>query len=328
VSGIITLSSAQSMEEVAADPPAQDETKEGAETKEDSGAADAPGPAADAPAPKKKYKKTNLAFTVDTFMRYSKAAMDALVEDEARMANADRVAAETAAKRNELESYLYSMRDKIIGELKEFCTEAEAQAFGKALEDAEEWLYSDEGFDSTKSVYTAKLEEVQKFGTPIERRQVESRARQAGVDSLKSSLEIYQKFVQSSDDKYAHVTDDERSTVRSAVSSAESWLYEMIEKQASLPTSVDPVLTTAVLQERQKDLASTCNPIMHKPAPLPPKVDEAKSDEAKANDDEAKGGAGEGDKGKDEDDGKPMETDEGNGGKEEVPPPPEPMETE
>ena len=87
--------------------------------------------------------------------------------------------------------------------------------------------------------------------------------------------------MQSSDEKYAHISDDERSTVRSAVSDAESWLYEMIEKQSDLASSVDPVLTTTVLQEKQKSLAATANPIMHKPAPLPPKKDEAKSEEAK-----------------------------------------------
>ena len=101
-------------------------------------------------APKKKYKKINVPFVVDTFMRFSKAQMDSTVEFEVSMANADRVAQETSDKRNELESYLYSMRDKIIGELKEFCGEAEATKFKKELESAEGWLYSDEGFDTTK----------------------------------------------------------------------------------------------------------------------------------------------------------------------------------
>lgn len=313
LSGIITLSSAQSMEELPPDPEPEvkegEEGKEGTEQKDDE----------PAPAPKKKYKKSNLAFTTETYMRYNKDAMDKAVEDEARMANADRIVAETAAKRNDLESYLYSMRDKIIGELKDFCTEDESSTFSKALEDAEEWLYSDEGFDSTKSVYTTKLDDVKKFGTPIERRQVETNARQTTISSLKGSLETYKKFVQSSDDKYAHITDDERDVCRKATNDAESWLYEMIEKQSELAQSADPVLTLNMISMKQKEVADAVNPIMHKPKPLPPK-EEPKEEEAK---EESK------DETKTEDKPKegetPMQTDE-------VPPPPEadtaPMQTE
>lgn len=251
-------------------------------------------------------------------MRYNKEAMDKAVEDEARMANADRVAAETAAKRNELESYLYSMRDKIIGELKDFCTEEESSTFSKALEDAEEWLYSDEGFDSTKSVYMTKLDDVKKFGTPIERRQVEANSRQTTISSLKGSLETYKKFVQSSDDKYAHITDDERDVCRTACNSAESWLYEMIEKQSELPQSVDPILSVAQISAKQKEVADAVNPIMHKPKPLPPKEDPKKDVGAEEKTEEKE-------EEKPKEEAGPMQTDE-------APPPPEadtePMQTE
>ena len=47
------------------------------------------------------------------------------------MSNADRVVKETADARNELESYIYDMRDKIISEsqLASYCTEAEKTTF-------------------------------------------------------------------------------------------------------------------------------------------------------------------------------------------------------
>ncbi|GMH52695.1 hypothetical protein TrRE_jg8912, partial [Triparma retinervis] len=121
VSGIITLSSAQAMEEI---PQEEEEVKE-AEKKEGEEGKEGEAPKEGEEvkeAPKKKYKKTLLNFSTDTFMRLSKSDMDSTVELEARMANADRVAAETAAMRNELESYLYSMRDKMIGELKDYAT--------------------------------------------------------------------------------------------------------------------------------------------------------------------------------------------------------------
>lgn len=39
-------------------------------------------------------------------------------------------------------------------------------------------LYSDEGFDSTKSVYTAKLKELTDLGEPVENRMWETNHRQ------------------------------------------------------------------------------------------------------------------------------------------------------
>ena len=237
-------------------------------------------------------------------MRLSKSDMDSTVELEARMANADRVAAETAAMRNELESYLYSMRDKMIGELKDYATEAEASTFSKALEATEDWLYSDEGFDTTKSVYADKLKEVKTIGAPIEMREVETSTRQKSINSFKGSIELYKGFVQSSDEKYAHIGDDEKDTCRKAISEAETWLYDMIEKQANVAQNADPVLKVAMLGEKQKELTGKVTPVMHKPKPAPPKKEEVK-EEAKEGAEEGKKEEGEG---KEEGDAAPMET--------------------
>ena len=66
---------------------------------------------------KKKYKKTELEVISDIFI-LSKEDLKHALELEASMAHEDRVITETADKRNELESYLYSMRDKLDGALK------------------------------------------------------------------------------------------------------------------------------------------------------------------------------------------------------------------
>ncbi len=310
VSGIITLSSAQAMEEVIEEPEAKkegEEAKEGAaadEAKEEDGK------------PKKKYKKNNLSFTVSAAMRLPKTEMDKCIEDEARMANADRIAAETAAKRNELESYLYAYRDKIIGELKDFCTEEEASKFSKSLEETEDWLYSDEGFETTKSVYAEKLTGVKALGDPIEHRVVESNTRQSAITSLKGTLETYKAFVNSSDEKYAHISDDEKNVCREACSTAESWLYELIEKQADIPQNVDPVLTVQMIKEKQSEVTGKVTPIMYKPKPIPPKVEEKEGENDEGKKEEGK------------DDPAPMDTDEKPKTEEGAADTPEPMETE
>lgn len=46
---------------------------------------------------------------------------------------------ETADKRNELESYVYAMRDKLVGALRPYVEGEEADNFGKKLTAAEDW---------------------------------------------------------------------------------------------------------------------------------------------------------------------------------------------
>lgn len=46
---------------------------------------------------------------------------------------------ETADKRNELESYVYSTRDKLVGSLRPYIEGDEAEEFGKRLTAAEDW---------------------------------------------------------------------------------------------------------------------------------------------------------------------------------------------
>lgn len=97
------------------------------------------------------YRKVELEVVSDVFT-LSKEFMKNALELEANMANEDRVITETADKRNELESYLYSIRDKLDGVLKSFVTAEEADKIRKAVTTAEDWLYND-GFDSTKQEY-------------------------------------------------------------------------------------------------------------------------------------------------------------------------------
>ncbi|CAN0348214.1 unnamed protein product, partial [Discosporangium mesarthrocarpum] len=69
-------------------------------------------------------------------------------------------------------------------------------------------LYSDEGFDSTKSIYSSKLEELTSIGSPVEARLYEATHREDTVKELRGAVELYTKFVNSTDDAYAHLEDE------------------------------------------------------------------------------------------------------------------------
>jgi len=288
IHGSLTLSSAQMVEEIIEEEPAAPPAEEGVEAKAAEGGAD--GEAAKvatepteqpAAAKKPKLKKTNLEFSIVRPLDWTEAEIQKENEAEVAMANADRVVRETSDARNELESYIYDMRDKIISEsqLATFCTDAEKTAFSTKLESFENWLYED-GFDANKSAFVKKLEELKQLGNPIENRQYEARTRPNANTMLQKTIEKYTSWLNSSqgDEKYAHITDEERANCSDKLDKASAWMYDMLDKQGGLAANVDPVVTCEQIYAKNKELNDVVSPIMHKPKPKP-KVEEKKKEE-------------------------------------------------
>jgi heat shock protein 4 len=57
------------------------------------------------------------------------------------------------------------------------------------LSATEEWLYTEEGEDATKSVYVGKLEELEKFGKPITHRFREADERPSTVETFRRKVQ-------------------------------------------------------------------------------------------------------------------------------------------
>jgi heat shock protein 4 len=294
IHGIIQMSSVQMVEEVMEEETAEEKPKEGEEGKE--------------PEKKKKVKKTNLEFSTARRMDWTEEEINKAYEAEVSMANTDRIVREKADMRNHLESYIYDMRDKVSSDsqLGQYGTEEEKAAFNSANEAMENWLYED-GFDATKTVYAEKLAELQKLGGPLERRQQEAAARPGAVQTLRSTLELYQNWVntESSDEMYAHITEEELEKVRKCTDEVSAWMYDMLDKQGGLGLDQDPVLTVRDLTAKTQEVNSACGPIMSKPAPKK-KKEETKKEEKPAennNGEPMEGVEKEGDQGE----GEPME---------------------
>mmetsp|Transcript_12633 Transcript_12633/g.41409 ORF Transcript_12633/g.41409 Transcript_12633/m.41409 type:complete len:881 (-) Transcript_12633:120-2762(-) len=307
VHGTVAISSAQLVVEVPDDEPAKkddekkDDAKADGEAKSEEKKDDAPAeskdgeakaespakadaaPAGDAKADaaptkkKRKYKKTPLEVAA-TLPKMSKAQLDAALELEAQMANQDRVIQETNDMRNELEAYIYKMRDDVIGDLRPFAADDAKAAFEAAIGGAEEWLYEGDGYDATKSQYAARLKDLHALGSPIQARFKAHEDRPAAVSALQTKIEDLKTFANSSDECFAHVDDSERATVRDAATKAGDWLMDMLDKQGKLEQHDDPALLPADVSAKLGDLERNTKAILAKPKPIP-KKEEAKAEE-------------------------------------------------
>ncbi|KAL9238640.1 hypothetical protein vseg_013036 [Gypsophila vaccaria] len=223
-----------------------------------------------ADASKKKVKKITVPVSEVVHGGLSRSEVQKAVEKEFEMALQDRVMEETKDRKNAVEAYVYDMRNKLNDKYFEFVTPSEKDEFIATLQEVEDWLYED-GEDETKSVYTAKLDELKKRGDPIEERYKEHNERGGVVQQLAHCVNSFREAAVSSDPKFDHIELPEKQKVLNTCVEAEAWLREKQQQQDSLPKYANPVLRTADIVKKADEVTRLCRPIMTKPKPAPPK---------------------------------------------------------
>ena len=120
---------------------------------------------------KKQVRKGELPIVAAT-QSLDASTKDALLEKEASMAAEDKLVADTEEKKNELETYIYDVRNKLDDQYAEFASDDEKDKLRSKLTATEDWLY-DEGDDATKAIYIQKMDEIRAMAGPIVQRHFE-----------------------------------------------------------------------------------------------------------------------------------------------------------
>jgi heat shock protein 4 len=246
---------------------------------------DPPGPVPEpikVKVPKTVVKRIDLAVEKHTFS-IPRAALNALVEREANMAQQDRIIRETADRRNAVESYVYDMRDRAEGDLKEYFDDESRAKFLALCSATEEWLYND-GSKADRASYVSRLAELEAFGKPAVRRFDEEQGRKAALKELTAAIAEYRNLSASTDEKYEHIDAEARKKVTDECNAAEQWLSTAVGKFEVLMTNKarDPAFTCAEVIARAAQVKTVGAQVMNKPKPKEaPKPAEPKKDEAK-----------------------------------------------
>eukprot|EP01018_Ginkgo_biloba_P024220 Gb_38311 [translate_table: standard] len=219
---------------------------------------------------KKKVKKIDVPISEIVFGGLSRQDLQKAAEKEFEMALQDRIMEETKEKKNAVEAYVYDMRNKLNEKYQQFVTETERDELSAKLLNVEDWLY-DEGEDETKGVYIAKLEELKKFGDPIEERYKEDAERVPAISSLVYCINSYREAALSKDSKFDHIEPADKQKVVNECNDADAWLRDKKQQQDTLPKHVSPVLLSSDVKRKTETLDRFCRPIMTKPRPAPAK---------------------------------------------------------
>ncbi|KAL2200392.1 Hsp70 protein-domain-containing protein [Corynascus similis CBS 632.67] len=120
---------------------------------------------------KKQVRKGELPI-VSATQSLEQSVKNAVIEREAAMAMEDKLVADTEEKKNELETYIYDLRNKLDDQYADLASEEEKEKIREKLTASEDWLY-DEGDDTTKAVYIAKMDEIRALAGPVVQRHFE-----------------------------------------------------------------------------------------------------------------------------------------------------------
>ena len=182
--------------------------------------------------------------------------------------------------KNELESYIYNMRDKVTDVYKAYVLDNVRDAFLEKLEKTESWLYDDEGYYAKREAFESRLTELQTIGNPIVLRYKDSQERPEAVSQLTQRLETIERILSTPNEKYDHITEEEKKPVRDLIAESQSWLQKMLVEQSNLALTQDPVLRCADILDRMKNVDALYKKVISKPKPAP-KKEEKKPEEKK-----------------------------------------------
>ncbi|KAG6827596.1 hypothetical protein H0H92_011193 [Tricholoma furcatifolium] len=241
------------------------------EEKEEPAAMDVDAPEGAAPAPPKKkriVKKHEIPFVAGA-ASLDKSIVESLKEKENAMHAADKLVMDTEDRKNALEEYVYDTRGKLDDRYAAYVQASEKEKLLAALQEAEDWLYTEEGEDATKSAYVSRLDALKVLGDPITFRYKEVDERNKATTQLRETLNNYMSQATSSDEKYSHIEEKDKQSVVEKVATVQKWLEDQIVRQSERAKNVDPVLTSAEIGKKRDEVIYFATPILTKPKPKP-----------------------------------------------------------
>uniref|UniRef100_A0A8D0ANR6 Heat shock protein 4a n=1 Tax=Sander lucioperca TaxID=283035 RepID=A0A8D0ANR6_SANLU len=206
--------------------------------------------------PKVKTKTVELPIENNLHWQLSNDTLNMFVENEGKMIMQDKLEKERNDAKNNVEEYVYEMRDKLHGILEKFVNEADRDTFSLKLEDTENWLYED-GEDQQKQVYIDKLAELKSMGQPICERYMEAEERPKAFEELGRQIQMYMKIIEAykaKDELYDHLDELEVTRVDKQVKDAMVWMNSKMNQQNNQDLTLEPVVKVIEIQAKIKVL--------------------------------------------------------------------------
>lgn len=230
---------------------------------------------------KKRTKRTDINIMSSDICGLSEKTLQKQQDEETAMQADMKEIIETDEKRNDLESYILTMRDKCSegGQYGPFISSGDREKLESELMKAEDWLY--DNMEATKVQYIEKLDELKKLGDGPVFRFKEDEVREDWVNAVKGTIKNYYEAAKNPGETYGHISPDKLSNIIKECDSLTAWLNEMQAKQVATPKHEKPPLLCSDLEKKNQELAKFADEILREPKPKPPEPPaETKPEEA------------------------------------------------
>merc|ERR1719361_3287052 len=211
-----------------------------------------------------------------------------MFELEAPFINVDRIVHETDEAKNDLETYVYALRDKIDDTHRDYIEEKAREQLSAKLTAMEDWVY-EQGDEANKTQFLEKLKELKDIGDPMEYKKWEREHRQGRVANLKKLVTKYQQWPATQEEQYAHIGEEKRKECQKFADDADAWLANLLIQQDRLKAFEEPKLKCKDIDNKYRELYANCDKIVNIPKPKPkvePKKEEEKKKEEETTDKE------------------------------------------
>lgn len=243
-------------------------------------------------------KRESVNFSSAERAGYTKEALAAAVQAELACRKVDEAVVEAENRRNDFETFIFTLRDRLGSGDALFATFAspqEREALTKDLDEAEAWTY--EHTDEEASVYVQRLKALKKTEVECASRKSNLENIEEKVKALRNSIKKYKATANSS--IYDYIAKDKLEAITQECDNNTEWLNNLEKRQATQQQWEPPVFSLAELAVRQSALTSNSTKILSEPKPKPPEPQKPEKPEKPEKKDKKKGdkgGAGKEDK--------------------------------
>eukprot|EP00388_Colpodella_angusta_P008650 GDKJ01023504.1.p1 GENE.GDKJ01023504.1~~GDKJ01023504.1.p1 ORF type:complete len:788 (-),score=262.10 GDKJ01023504.1:174-2537(-) len=194
----------------------------------------------------------------------TKEQLQMAYESEAAMHQSDVAFTEVNERLNELESLCYDSRDTAV----KYATSDEREVIEKLVNETQSWL-EDFGYELNRADIVAKLDALKAAMKDVKYRETEEIARKDNVPFIRAQLEKLRAYIDSDEQKYAHITAEKRQAASNSLKEVETYFYDIIAKQDVAPVTSAPLFNVASLIKKVEDVTKIVSKTMAEKAPKP-----------------------------------------------------------
>ena len=219
---------------------------------------------------KKRTKRTPLAVIASERPGLKAEAMIAQKDEESKMQTESAEVKENDDKKNEVETYIYKMKDEMIntsGKLHEYMPKESVTAFETQLTAAEDWLY--DHFDASTLELCDKLQELEEVGKPAQKRFETRETVKDYLPKCQDAIKTVRSYVNNMSEDFAHIAQAKKNGIIDQADALEAWIMEMQQKEKKNPLFEEAVFLLADLKAKEDELRINCNTVMKEPKPAP-----------------------------------------------------------